>query len=112
MDKIKYKLIRERDELTKLSKKITWIQWNDNGSYNSHHDEIKVGRSLLMSPHTIVYTWLTTPVVEIMIDTAAYKKFRTTNSVYELYLEVDDEGWDAYSDLPNPSFYETNRGEA
>lgn len=81
----KYKLVRKRDNLTKYSQSILWIKYKKNGYFKSKHKIIKVGRSLLMSPFNIFYTWQTTPVTEIIEKKKDYIKFKTENSVYELY---------------------------
>jgi hypothetical protein len=81
----KYKLVRERDNLTLEGEKIRWIDWNENGTFNSAHDEPKVERSLIIDPHYMSYTWLTTIITEILEQKENYTKFKTTNSVYELF---------------------------
>ena len=45
-----YKLVREHDGLTNQSKDIMWIEWNDEGRFKEKHNDIGVGRSLIMSP--------------------------------------------------------------
>jgi len=81
----KYKLVRERDNLTLEGEKIRWIDWNENGTFNSAHDEPKVDRSLIVDPHYMNYTWMTTTITEILEQKENYTKFKTTNSVYELF---------------------------
>ena len=85
-----WKLVRERDELTKYSKEVTWLEFNEDGRFKSKHDEIAVGRSLLMSPFSISFTWQTTPVTEIVEEREDYIKFNTLNSVYELWKLKND----------------------
>jgi hypothetical protein len=80
-----WKLVRERDGLTKYSKEITWLEFNEDGRFKSKHDEIAVDRSLLMSPFTFSFTWQTTLVTEIIEQRENYIKFYTQNSVYELF---------------------------
>ena len=84
-DKFNWKLVRERDGLTKHSKEITWLEFNEDGRFKSKHDEIAVDRSLLMSPFTFSFTWQTTLVTEIIEQRENYIKFYTQNSVYELF---------------------------
>ena len=84
-DKFNWKLVRERDGLTKYSKEITWLEFNEDGRFKSKHDEIAVDRSLLMSPFTFSFTWQTTLVTEIIEQRENYIKFYTQNSVYELF---------------------------
>ena len=80
-----WKLVRERDGLTNESKGILWLEWDENGRFKSKHDEPKIGRSLIMSPFNDFYTWQTTDVTEIVEQREDYIKFKTKNSVYELY---------------------------
>jgi hypothetical protein len=80
-----WKLVREHDELTKQSKEVMWIEFNDEGRFKSKHDEPAVGRSLMMSPFTFSFTWQTTSVTEIVEQREDYIKFNTRNSVYELF---------------------------
>ena len=84
-NKFNWKLVRERDGLTKYSKEITWLEFNEDGRFKSKHDEIAVDRSLLMSPFSISFTWQTTLVTEIVEQRENYIKFNTQNSVYELF---------------------------
>jgi hypothetical protein len=83
----KYKLVRERDNLIMEGTKVRWIEWNENGSYNSDHYEPELGRSLILDPNEISYVWMTTTITEVIEQRKEYIKFRTTNSVYELFIE-------------------------
>jgi len=85
-----WKLVRERDGLTKQSKEVMWIEFNDEGSFKSKHDEPAVGRSLMMSPFTFSFTWQTTSVTEIVEEREDYIKFKTRNSNYELWKLKND----------------------
>lgn len=80
-----YKLVRERDGLTKQSQDIMWLEFDENGKFKSKHKEVAVGRSLLMSPFSQFFTWQTTDIVEIIEQREDYIKFKTTNSIYELF---------------------------
>jgi hypothetical protein len=80
-----WKLVREHDGLTKQSKEVMWIEFNDEGRFKSKHDEPAVGRSLMMSPFTFSFTWQTTDITEIVEQRENYIKFNTRNSVYELF---------------------------
>lgn len=82
----KYKLVRERDGLTKTSKEIKWLEFNEDGTYKGVDDEIAVNRSLIMSPFNDFFTWQTTSVTEIVEQRDDYIKFRTENSLYELFV--------------------------
>ena len=81
----KYKLIREIDQLTKTSLDIKWLEFNENGKYKEDFKDIKVDRSLLMSPFGPTFTWMTTSVTEIVEQRDDYIKFKTKNSTYELF---------------------------
>ena len=82
----RYKLVRERDGLTKTSIAIKWLEFNEDGKYKADFQEIAVGRSLIMSPFNIYFTWQTTPVTEIVEQREDYIKFNTENSSYELFV--------------------------
>ena len=81
----KYKLVRERDQLTKTSRDVKWLEFNDDGRYKADFKDIAVGRSLLMSPFGPSFTWQTTTVTKIVEQREDYIKFNTENSVYELF---------------------------
>jgi hypothetical protein len=80
-----WKLVREHDGLTKQSKEVMWIEFNEQGTFKSKHDEPAIGRSLMMSPFTFSFTWQTTSITEIVEQREDYIKFRTRNSNYELW---------------------------
>jgi len=84
-----WKLVRERDGLTHYSSKFRWIEWNEERRFRADHEDIAIGRSLMLDPHRMSYTWLTTIVTEIIEDRPDYIKFKTTNSTYELYRLYD-----------------------
>lgn len=81
----KYKLVRERDQLTKTSRDVKWLEFDENGRYKADFPQIAVGRSLLMSPFGPTFTWQTTLVTEIVEQRHRYIKFKTENSNYELF---------------------------
>ena len=85
-----WKLVCERDGLTKQSKEVMWIEFNDEGRFKSKHDEPAVGRSLMMSPFNQFFTWQTTTVTEIVEEREGYCKFKTQNSNYELWKLKND----------------------
>ena len=88
---MKYKLVRERDGLTHHAHKIGWIEWNENGTFKEQFDDVAVGRSLILEPHRLSYTWLTTTVTEIIEQQDDYIKFNNNNSVYELFRIIPNE---------------------
>ena len=86
-----WKLVRERDDLTKHSVDVMWIEFNDEGHFESKHDEPAIGRSLIMSPFNQFFTWQTTTITEIVEQREDYIKFKTKNSNYELWkLNAND----------------------
>ena len=79
-------LTRMNDGLVKKANDIIWIEWNDNGKFKANHNDIAVGRSLLMSPFNEAFTWQTTTVTQITAATpdSEYIEFNTENSKYRL----------------------------
>ena len=84
---MEYKLVREHDGLTHHAHEIGWIEWNENGTFKEKYDEPTIGRSLILDPHRMSFTWLTTSVTEIIEQQDNYIKFNTRNSVYELFKQ-------------------------
>jgi len=81
-----WKLVRERDYLTKYSADVIWIEYNNlTGEFKKKHKFIKVGYDLIMSPFNTARTWQTTSVTEIVEQRDGYVKFKTENSTYELF---------------------------
>ena len=82
----KYKLVRERDGLTKYAGTVKWVKWNeDYGTGDSAHDEPQIGFSLITDPGYMTFGWLTTSITEILETKEKYIKFKTKNSIYELF---------------------------
>ena len=86
-----WKLVRERDGLTKHSVDVMWLEFNEERRYKAKHTEPEVGRSLLMSPFNEFFTWQTTDVTEIVEQRDDYIKFKTKNSNYELFKLQNEE---------------------
>jgi hypothetical protein len=84
-----WKLVRERDGLTHYSSRIGWIEWNEDSRFKEKHEGPAIGRSLMLDPHRMSYTWLTTIVTEIIEESPDYIKFKTSNSIYELHKLYD-----------------------
>ena len=82
-----WRLVREGDGLNKKSKDVIWLEWDDEGRFKARHDDIEVGRSLIMSPFNHFFTWQTTVVTEVLevAEDLSYIKFKTKNSTYELF---------------------------
>lgn len=81
----KWKLVRERDGLTKHSEDIKWLEWNEDGTFKKTHPLPAPGLSLIMSPFNQAFTWQTTDITELVVSDDDYIKFRTKNSNYELF---------------------------
>jgi hypothetical protein len=83
----KYKLVRQ-DGLTKHGNKVMWIEFGeDDDYYKSHHDEPAVNRSLILDFSGPTFTWMTTTVDEVIENRPDYIKFKTKNSIYELFIQ-------------------------
>jgi hypothetical protein len=85
IEKKNWRLARDNDGLIKESVSVTWVEWSEDGRGKAMHDDIAIGRSLLMSPFNQFFTWQTTSITEIIEQREDYIKFNTRNSVYELY---------------------------
>ena len=81
---MQFVLIRERDGLTRQSNDVIWVEWNEDKTFKEKYEEPAVGRSLMLGPLNMLYTWLTTPITEILEQKDDYIKFKTLNSTYEL----------------------------
>ena len=78
--KPKFILKRMNDGLTQVGKfKFEYIEWNDKREFAWRHNDIKIGRSLLLDNG-----WMTTIITEIIEQRDKYIKFQTMNSTYEL----------------------------
>tara|TARA_R110000782_G_scaffold255967_1_gene344873 strand:- start:222 stop:590 length:369 start_codon:yes stop_codon:yes gene_type:complete len=88
-DKPNWKLVRERDELTKHSVDVMWMEFKEDGTFKAKHKEPAIGRSLIMSPFNHYFTWQTTLVTEIIEQKEDYIKFKTENSNYELFEMIN-----------------------
>lgn len=87
----KYKLLRERDHLIKLGRTLRYVEWNEDGTFKKAHEKPQIGYSVILDPDRIEFTWLTTPITEITKESedGSYLKFKTENSVYELFTELN-----------------------
>lgn len=82
---LNWELVRETDGLFKASTDIMWIEWNEDGTFNSRHNEPAVGRSLLMSPFNQYFTWQTTEITSFQQSNDGNEVvFSTKNSNYIL----------------------------
>lgn len=84
IEKKNWRLIRDNDGLIKESVSVTWVEWGEDDRGKAMHDSIAIGRSLLMSPFNVAFTWMTTSVTEIIVQEENFIKFNTKNSTYSL----------------------------
>ena len=84
--KPKWRLVRSRDGLTKESEEIGFIEWgeNDNSKLHKGIEGLEIGRSLIMSPFNILFTWQTTEIIDFNVREEGGWKFNTKNSEYVL----------------------------
>jgi hypothetical protein len=80
-----YILTRLNDGLVKRGDVIKYVEWNEDGTAKEMHDDIVIGRSLILEPR-MSYTWLTTVITEVVEQRDGYAKFKTENSLYELKI--------------------------
>tara|TARA_R110000868_G_scaffold92791_3_gene257368 strand:+ start:2452 stop:2742 length:291 start_codon:yes stop_codon:yes gene_type:complete len=77
-----YVLTRINDNKQIAGSVVKFVEWNENGTAKSLHDQPAIGRSVtldLTGPES--YRWMTTEIVEIISDT----EFKTKNSTYTLH---------------------------
>ena len=84
-NEVNWKLVRERDNLTKQSRDIKWLEFNEDCTFKTNHPLPAPGLSLIMSPFNRFFTWQTTAITEIIEQRDDYIKFKTGNSIYELF---------------------------
>jgi len=82
----KYKLVREHDGLVKAGNVAYWIEWDENNRGKKPHQEPAIGYSFVLDLMYGDYTWLTTEIEEILDRQDNYFKFKTKNSIYELFI--------------------------
>jgi len=80
-----WKLVREGDGLVRVANDIIWVGFNEEGTFKEKHNKIGLNRSLIMSPFNQYFTWQTSLVTEILDQKEDYIKFKTENSIYELF---------------------------
>ena len=80
-----YILTKPDTSFIKKSSDIKWIKYDEVGRYKKTCIDIEIGSSLLMSPFSEEYTWLTTLVTEIIENNNNFIIFKTYNSLYKLY---------------------------
>ena len=80
-----YNLQRVNDGLIKRGNNAKFVEWTPSNTGKALHDEIALGRSLILDPG-FSYTWLTTVVKEIVEVSEEKIHFKTENSEYILYI--------------------------
>ena len=87
-----YTLIKSNGEMHRAAQ-VKFVEWasEELGSRAEKlHESPKVGFSVLLDPqYGHSFTWLTTPVVEIVEMKEEYLKFNTQNSSYELFGPIN-----------------------
>ena len=85
------RLIRERDGMT-FQGMIGFIEFDEIGRGKMIHDKPKVGYAIIVDPHLgLNFTWLTTPIKEIVYDTGTTVKVKTKNTDYTIeYLDEEE----------------------
>lgn len=77
-----YVLTRENDNKQILGRNVKFIEWDENGRYDSIHENPAIGRSCIVDPGSYgTFKWMTSSITEILSDT----KFKTKNSTYYLH---------------------------
>lgn len=78
-----YRLIRENDNKILEGRTVSFIEWNEDDTFHNTHNEPAEGRSLILDPHPLFYTWMTTEIISFS-DEGNVLKFQTKNSNYIL----------------------------
>lgn len=88
-------LVRDRDGLMNRGDLVKFVEWQSpelGSKFKELHDEPQIGFSVIIDPHRFSYTWLTTPITEIISDTVDKDirciEFKTENSNYKLYTII------------------------
>jgi hypothetical protein len=77
-----YVLTRIDDNMQITASIIKFIEWNEDGTGGSVHDDPAVGRSIIADPMIGGnYKWMTTVITEIINENT----FKTKNSTYTLH---------------------------
>ena len=82
--KYNYKLTRENDNKVLRGTIVKYVEWNENDrGFKELYDEPSIGRSIILDPHRMSFTWLTT-VITSFSEENGILKFKTRNSNYIL----------------------------
>jgi len=85
-EEVNYYLSKPNDpSFLKTGEKVSWIRWNENGTFRELSPNIQVDTSLIMNPHFgDFFAWMTTTVTEIIEQNDSEIIFKTNNSLYKL----------------------------
>lgn len=72
------------ESFIKISSDFTWIKWGEGDRFKDRSDVPVKDSSLILAPFSKYFTWMTTPIMEILEESNGLIKFRTVNSTYEL----------------------------
>jgi len=94
--KPEWTLVRKRDKLTKLSNQIGFIEWKEDGHFKEMFkgsEGLEIGRSLILAPFNMQFTWQTTEITGIVSEYFVDGKmdivtFKTKNSEYTLTRNI------------------------
>lgn len=76
---------RENDNKIMIANVVKFIEWDKEGRGKALHDDIAVGRSMILEPNSLFYAWLTTVITEIIENSDKEIKFKTKNSTYTIH---------------------------
>lgn len=85
--KFAYKIVRSGSGrgLTKYGNKLQWVEWDENDTFKEAHNDIGVGRSLVVDFFMGNFTWMTTQVQSFTKEQETIT-FNTKNSTYTIYV--------------------------
>lgn len=75
-----YKIVRVNDGKTIETKDYKFVVFNKEGRGNEMVDTPQEKSSLIVPPYNMYYTWLTSPIVEVINEF----NFKTKNSEYKI----------------------------
>jgi hypothetical protein len=82
----KYKLVREKDNLSKEGNEVSYIVWKGNGTFQSLSSFLKEGTSLALDlEQGVSSTHITDVIQKVLEQTDYYTKFEARDGVYFLY---------------------------
>lgn len=84
-----YTLIRQSDGITRSFPLIAFVEWTEDGTFKKYHETIQVGYSCLLGPRNKFFTWMTTPITEILLDSPEKQEFKTESSTYTLLISEE-----------------------